>query len=321
MNKKNCRIVFMGTPEFAVESLNTLIKNNYNVVGVVTVPDKPVGRGQKIQQSPVKKAAIKHNIPVLQPEKLKSPNFSEELKKLNADLQIVIAFRMLPEVVWDMPQLGTINLHASLLPQYRGAAPINWAIINGEQKTGLTTFFIQKEIDTGNIIDKIELLIGKNETAGELHDRMMIEGSKLICRTIDSVINNSYEAINQNEMILNIKDLRSAPKIFKNDCEINWNNECKFIHNFIRGLSPYPAAFSTFKYKNKDKSIKIYKAKYFCEEHKNNIGTIVSDGKNNIKIACKNGWIEILELQMEGKKRMNSSDFLKGIEINQLKTI
>lgn len=315
---KDLRIVFMGTPDFAVESLKILVENNYNIVGVITAPDKPAGRGQKLQQSAVKIYAEQANLNILQPTNLKSEDFLAELKALNANLQIVVAFRMLPEAVWNMPQFGTFNLHASLLPQYRGAAPINWAIINGEKLTGVTTFFLQHKIDTGDIIDQQKVIIEPNETAGELHDKLMTIGSKLVLKTVQAIENNTIKTIPQNSN----QELKEAFKIFKPDCKIDWNLPIDIIHNKVRGLSPYPTAWTTLMNKeNKELlSLKIFKTLPVFENHQLEPKTIIST-KNTIKIAVHGGYIEIVELQLEGKKRMDVPALLNGFNINQYQLI
>ena len=318
----------MGTPEFAVATLDALVKSRHKVIAVITAPDKPASRGLKLQASAVKEYAVKNNIPVLQPEKLKNPDFISELKSLNADLQVVVAFRMLPEAVWAMPPLGTINLHASLLPQYRGAAPINWAIINGEKESGITTFFIQHEIDTGDILMQEHIPIDANEDAGSLHDKLMVSGAKLIVQTLDNVANGNIKPIKQTQIAAG--DLKSAPKIFRNDCRINWNQEASKILNFVRGLSPYPGAWTEikdeaeikFKVENKMKILdtKIILKLYKCLAHPEiqmPVGTIAVNAQNQLLVGCKQGSIEILELQAEGKKRMSASDFLRGFPISQ----
>jgi methionyl-tRNA formyltransferase len=299
------RIVFMGTPDFAVPSLKILIENNYNVVGVITAPDKPAGRGLQSRISPIKKFAIERELDILQPEKLKSESFINELKSLNADLQVVVAFRMLPEVVWSMPPLGTFNLHASLLPQYRGAAPINWAIINGEKETGATTFFLQQQIDTGKIIFRDKIAIRNDETAGELHDELMVTGANLVLKTVKAIEQKNYTL--QEQPIGN--NLKTAPKIFTETCKIDFKKPVNTIYNLIRGLSPYPAAFTFFQ----DKILKIYKANKIEQPHSNLVGEIITDNKTFFRIAASNGFIEIEELQLEGKKRMNVIDFLNGL--------
>ncbi len=299
------RIVFMGTPDFAVPSLKILIENNYNVVGVITAPDKPAGRGLQPRFSPVKKFALEHKLKILQPEKLKSENFISELKSLNADLQAVVAFRMLPEVVWNMPPLGTFNLHASLLPQYRGAAPINWAIINGEKETGVTTFFLQQQVDTGKIIFQDKVAIRDDETAGELHDELMVKGAELVLKTVRTIEQKNY-TLQKQPMESNLKN---APKIFTETCKIDFKKPVNTIYNLIRGLSPHPAAFTFFQ----DKILKIYKAKKIEQPHSYMIGEIITDNKTFFRIAASNGFIEVIELQPEGKKRMNVTDFLNGL--------
>lgn len=307
----------MGTPEFAVESLDILVKNNYNIVAVITVPDKPAGRGQELNQSAVKKYALKNGLTILQPEKLKDENFLNQLRELKADLQIVVAFRMLPEVVWQMPRLGTINLHGSLLPQYRGAAPINRAIINGEKETGVSTFFLQQEIDTGKIIFREKTPIGENETAGEIHDRLMIIGANLILKTVKAIEENNYPQIDQAELIAKGEQEKHAPKIFKEDCKIDWNKNVRDIHNFIRGLSPYPAAFSTLvSPEGKIYSVKLFKSEIERTEHTYVTGSILTDKKSYLKIAVKNGFILVKELQLAGKKKMATTEFLRGFPMN-----
>lgn len=304
------RIVFMGTPDFAVASLQRLVENGFEVVAVVTAADKPVGRGQKLSESPVKKYAVSQGIPVLQPEKLKSPNFIAELAAFKADLQVVVAFRMLPEVVWAMPPKGTINLHGSLLPQYRGAAPINWALINGEKKTGVTTFFIEKEIDTGKIIYTDELSIGDNETAGEIHDKMMGLGADLMVKTVKAIEKGGYPSVAQ----VFSEELKAAPKIFKETCEINWKNDSQSIHNFIRGLSPYPAAWTILA----GKQLKIFSSRIAetlpenLEEINGGEFSFFTNHKKALFVKTSDGFLEILSLQLEGKKRMETEDFLRG---------
>ncbi len=321
--KDNFKILFMGTPEFAAESLQNLVKHNFNIVGVVTSADKPAGRGQKINESAVKITARNLNLNILQPTNLKAPEFIESLQKLNADLFVVVAFRMLPEIVWAMPPQGTINLHASILPNYRGAAPINRAIMNGETKTGLSTFFIEKEIDTGKIIDVTELEIGAEENAGELHDRMMKIGAELLVKTCESILNNDFKGISQTEIIAKSDELKSAPKIFKIDCKIDWKKSTTEIFNFIRGLSPYPTAYSELMNHELEKIsiLKIFKCSKNIEKHNLQPGEIVSDAKKTLKIACMDGFIEILDLQLEGKKRMKTAEFLNGISIYKFKIV
>jgi len=301
---ENIRIIFMGTPEFAVPSLDLLYKAGYNIVGVITAPDKPAGRGMKLSESEVKKYAVKNNLKILQPDKLKHPDFIEELRQLKADLQVVVAFRMLPEMVWKMPPLGTINLHASLLPQYRGAAPINWAIINGEKETGVTTFKLQQEIDTGNILLQEKIKINDNETAGTLHDKMKSIGAEVLLKTVQQLQNGTLQEHAQSYSSM----LRPAPKIFSEDCKINWDQNVEDIFNFIRGLSPYPAAF-TFLH---GKKLKIFSAEKQQQTGLGSPGDYVTNNKSYLKFAAKDGYISIKELQSEGKKRMNVVDFLRG---------
>lgn len=313
MDKKNLRIVFMGTPDFAVGSLKILAENNYNIVGVITMPDKPAGRGHKIQYSAVKQYALDNNLPLLQPEKLKDESFLESLREWKADLQIVVAFRMLPEVVWNMPHYGTFNLHASLLPQYRGAAPINWAIIDGEKETGVTTFFLTHEIDTGKIILQEKVPIGNSDNAGKIHDELMSTGAKLVRRTVDLLLENKIDAIPQEDFISNEKDLKPAPKIFKENCRIDWNQPASQIYNLIRGLSPYPGAWSELH--NSDGeilSVKIYESHIEKSENPLSAGTIVTDDKSYIKVASGEGWIVLDEIQLPNKKRMKTEELLRG---------
>lgn len=306
------RIVFMGTPEFAVASLDILVQNNYDVVAVITVPDKPAGRGQQLQQSAVKKYALEKGIVVLQPEKLKDENFINQLKDLKADLQIVVAFRMLPEVVWNMPPLGTYNLHGSLLPKYRGAAPINWAVINGETESGVTSFKLKHEIDTGNMLFQEKTPISKTTTAGELHDTLMQVGAEVILKTVRAIESGNYELKSQDD-----SQSIHAPKLFKETCKINWNNTTEKIYNLIRGLSPYPTAYTEFVDKNKQTlSVKIFISEMEEVNHSLNTGDVQSDGKTYLKVACSNGFILIKELQMAGKKRMLVEEFLRGFKID-----
>jgi len=304
------RIVFMGTPYFAVPSLQALIKNKYNVVAVVTAPDKPAGRGRKIQMSDVKKEALNNNIPVLQPTNLRSDKFIKSLIKLNVNLQIVVAFRMLPKQVWQLPKYGTFNLHASLLPDYRGAAPINWTIINGDKKTGVTTFFIDEKIDTGAIIYQEETKISPNENAGDLHDRLMILGSELVIKTVSSICSKSLTTKLQKTKIV-----RAAPKLSPENCKINWLESLDKIHNKIRGLSPYPAAWCFLKNGKESIKLKIFKTSITNIVHNNKIGTLIYD-KKTLKVACKNGWLNIESLQLSGKKKMETHDFLNGFKFN-----
>ena len=312
---KNIRIVFMGTPEFAVASLGSLLMNGFNVVGVVTVPDKPAGRGRKIRKSAVKEFAEFSSLPILQPDNLKDPGFISELKELKADLFIVVAFRMLPEAVWRLPSIGTINLHASLLPDYRGAAPINHAIINGETVTGVTTFFIDEKIDTGNILLSEDVRIFPFENAGDLHDRLMIHGARLIIKTLSDIAENKIKPVSQKALLKPGESPKLAPKIHPDDCLINWDNTVVNVHNFIRGLAPYPCAKSFFKNESVIHSFKIYESEIELENHAYKHGQIISDGKHFIRIACNNGFINIVSLQLEGKKRMNTAEFLMGFRI------
>lgn len=299
-------IIFMGTPEFAVPSLEILIQNGFNVVAVVTAPDNPRGRGQKVGYTPVKECALRYNIPVLQPLKLKAPEFLEELKSYKADLQIVVAFRMLPEVVWSMPPIGTFNLHASLLPRYRGAAPINWAIINGEKETGITTFFLKHEIDTGSIIYQETEPIHYNDTVGTLYERLMQNGSALVLKTVRAIESRSYPAVPQKET----EGLPHAPKIFKETCEIKWDQPTENVRNFIRGLSPYPAAWTTLN----DKNYKVYSASIpsGVKADTTAVGQYTTDNKNYLYFKTADGWIAIDELQPEGKRKMNIAEFFRG---------
>lgn len=316
-DKKSLKIVFMGTPDFAVESLKALIEGGYNVVGVITMPDKPMGKSHStLSSSAVKKYAVSQNLPLLQPEKLKDETFLEVLKSWNADLQIVVAFRMLPEVVWNMPRLGTFNLHASLLPQYRGAAPINWAIINGEKETGITTFFLTHEIDTGKIIDQQKIAIGESDNAEIIHDKLMCLGALLVVKTVDNIINDSIQPIPQEELFKTVGELKSAPKIFKETCKIDWSKDIDSIYNFIRGLSPYPAAWTILKTPSgADLELRIFESEKRLEDHNLQPGTLQSDGKKHVDVAVKNGFIRLLSIQQAGKKRMSIDDFLRGNRI------
>jgi methionyl-tRNA formyltransferase len=302
------RIVFMGTPEFAVGILDTIIKNNYEVVGVITAADKPAGRGQKLKYSAVKEYALEHNLTLLQPLNLKDETFLAELKALNANLQIVVAFRMLPKVVWEMPSLGTFNLHASLLPNYRGAAPINWAIINGETKTGVTTFFIDDKIDTGAMILSSEIPIDETVNAGHLHDRLMELGSKTVIDTLEMIEKGNISTVVQKDTA----DIKTAYKLNKENCKIDWTKSAQEINNLIRGLSPYPAAWCFFVDKNEEWNVKIYEAKIILEEHNHPMGSLICN-KKEMKIAVRNGFIQILNLQFPGKKKMSTPELLNGI--------
>ncbi|MDI6050675.1 methionyl-tRNA formyltransferase [Flavobacterium sp. XS2P24] len=302
------RIVFMGTPEFAVGILDTILKNNYEVVGVITAADKPAGRGQKLKYSAVKEYALANNLILLQPVNLKDETFLSELKSLNANLQIVVAFRMLPKVVWEMPALGTFNLHASLLPNYRGAAPINWAIINGETKTGVTTFFIDDKIDTGAMIFSAETPINETENAGQLHDRLMDLGSKTVIDTLEMIEKGNVSTIIQKDTA----DIKTAYKLNKENCKIDWTKPALEINNLIRGLSPYPAAWCFVQDKNEEWNVKIYEAKIVLEDHDYSIGSLICT-KKEMKIAVENGFIQVLSLQFPGKKKMNTAELLNGI--------
>jgi methionyl-tRNA formyltransferase len=312
----NLRVVFMGTPEFAVATLGSLLMNGFNVVGVVTAPDRPSGRGRKVTKSAVKVFAEFSNLPhIMQPLNLKDPEFIGSLKKLNADLFIVVAFRMLPDDVWKMPPLGTINLHASLLPDYRGAAPINRAIINGETTTGVTTFFIDEKIDTGNVLLREEVQIFPFENAGDLHDRLMKLGARLVIRTISEITENKVQAQPQTKLVNQEESQKLAPKIYPGDCIIDWNQDPVKIHNLVRGLAPYPCARSWFKSDSATILFKVFESQPEIEEHNYKPGTIVSDGKHYIRISCKDGFLNIASLQLEGKNRMSSIEFLRGFKI------
>ena len=318
MKKEDLRIVYMGTPDFAVESLRALVEGGYNVVGVITMPDKPMGRhGSVLQPSAVKQYAVSVGLPVLQPEKLKDEAFLEELRALRADLQIVVAFRMLPEVVWNMPRLGTFNLHASLLPQYRGAAPINWAVINGDTETGVTTFFLTHEIDTGKIIRQRHLPIADTDDVETVHDALMAMGAGLVTETVDLLLDGKTDAIPQEEFYKDAAELRPAPKIFKDTCHIDWNQPVKKIYDFIRGLSPYPAAWSELIASEKAESVvvKIFESEKVYESHQLAAGTIVTDGKKFMKVAVPDGFVSILSLQLPGKKRLKTDELLRGYHL------
>lgn len=309
------RIVFMGTPDFAVESLKILVENNYNVVGVITMPDKPSGRGHKLQFSAVKQYAIEKNLNILQPEKLKDESFLEALKALHADVQVVVAFRMLPEVVWNMPRLGTFNLHASLLPQYRGAAPINWAIINGEKETGATTFFLTHEIDTGKIILQEKISISETDDAGSVHDKLMLIGAEMVRKTIDLLILGETDAIDQSQFIHPETELKAAPKIFKDTCKIDFNKSVDDSYNFIRGLSPYPTAWAELQFPNQQEPtlLKIYETEKEYIQHNNQPGTLITDGKKFAKIALQDGYLRLKSVQAPAKKRMDIGELLRGM--------
>ena len=301
----------MGTPEFAVASLDALVKNGCHIVGVVTAPDKPSGRGMKMSESAVKRYAVENNLYILQPEKLKNPDFLQALQALKADVQIVVAFRMLPEVVWNMPPMGTVNVHGSLLPSYRGAAPINWAIINGEKQTGVTTFKLQQQIDTGNILLQQTIAIRNDETAGELHDDMKEAGAQLLLKTIQGLAEHSLTEVSQSTISGQQATVKPAPKIFTDTCQINWNQTADDIYNLIRGLSPYPTAFTFLK----NKTLKIYSSHKETSGHNFENGTYQTDGKTFLKFRCSNGFIYALDVQLEGKKRMLVEDFLRGYRL------
>jgi methionyl-tRNA formyltransferase len=314
MDPKQLRIVFMGTPEFAVESLKVLIENEYNVVGVITAPDKPSGRGLSLNEPAVKQYAVSKGIPVLQPEKLKNPEFMEQLKQLKPDLQVVVAFRMLPEVVWNLPPLGTFNLHASLLPQYRGAAPLNWVIINGETETGLTTFLLSHEIDTGKILFQEKEPIFLNDTVGDLHDRLMGKGAALVMKTIDALASGNIHPVNQEMLLEKAGELKPAPKIFREMTQIDWNKPAKQIQNLIRGLSPWPTAWTNIRNSHTGQITEM--KLFFAEKETVGInqtpGTVLSDRKKFLKVACADAWLQITDLQLAGKKRMKVEEFLRG---------
>ena len=317
MKQDRLRIIFMGTPDFAVASLEALLAGRHQVVGVVTMPDKAIGRHHDVlQASPVKECALKHGIPVLQPEKLRDEDFLAQLRSLQADLQVVVAFRMLPEVVWAMPRLGTFNLHAALLPQYRGAAPINWAIIHGDEQTGITTFWLDHQIDTGRIICQETLPIGPDDCAGDIHDRMMVQGAALVCRTADMIADGGAEAVPQ-EPFRTADPLRPAPKIFKETCEIRWNElTAQEVHNFVRGLSPYPAAWTTLEEPGGKRTVlKVYRTHPEQQTHSLPVGTLETDGRKWLRVAAKDGYLYLEELQLAGKKKMPVADFLHGAHV------
>jgi len=302
----------MGTPDFAVEPLKVLVEGGYQVVGVVTMPDKPAGRGMKIRYSPVKDYALSRNIPILQPEKLKDPDFLDELKDLKADLQIVVAFRMLPEVVWSMPSMGTFNLHASLLPHYRGAAPINWAVINGEKETGVTTFFLQHEIDTGDILLQEKISIGPEECTGSVHDRLMELGGQMVRKTVDAILDGTVHAVPQKVVISDEKELKVAPKLFKDNTRVKWTLNGVQLHDFIRGLSPFPAAWSELHSEEEIIGVKFFEAGYEQISHQLVPGTLVTDGKKEMKVAVNDGFIVLKKFQLAGRKALATDEFLRG---------
>jgi methionyl-tRNA formyltransferase len=305
------RIIFMGTPDFAVASLDALVRSGMNIVAVVTAPDKPAGRGMKITESAVKKYASGQGLTVLQPMKLKDPLFVEQLKQLKADLQVVVAFRMLPEIVWNMPPMGTINLHGSLLPQYRGAAPIHWAVINGEKETGVTTFRLKHEIDTGNILLQKSFPIGENETTGEVHDRMKLIGADLLVQTVKGLADGTLQETEQSSAIADHSALKHAPKLFTESCQVHWEKDAADVHNLIRGLSPFPGALAELD----GKLLKIYRSEKEIATHRYAPGNIFTDHKTYLKFSCADGYIHILDLQLEGKKRMPIADFLRGYKV------
>lgn len=305
----------MGTPEFAVAPLKALVDNGFNVVAVVTGEDKPQGRGRKIMPTPVKEFAVSLGIPVLQPAKLKDETFQAELRSYNADLQVVVAFRMLPEAVWAMPKFGTFNLHTAILPQYRGAAPINWAVINGETKTGVTTFMLDHDIDTGRIMLKHEVDILPEDNAGSVHDKLMEVGSQLVVDTVEMILSGNVKTIPQSELIKPGTVLKPAPKIFKEDCRLDLSKNGISIKNLVRGLSPYPTAFTTLKIKDKDMSLKVFAVDFEPSKGVTETGKVLTDNKTFIKISCADGYIQLLDIQLEGKKRMGVVDFLRGVKL------
>lgn len=320
MQKEDLRIVYMGTPDFAVESLRQLVEGGYNVVGVITMPDKPMGRhGSVLQPSPVKQYAVEKGLQVLQPVNLKDEAFVEELRSLKADLQIVVAFRMLPEVVWNMPPMGTFNLHASLLPQYRGAAPINWAIINGDTETGITTFFLQHEIDTGEVIQQVRVPIADEDNVEVIHDKLMNLGGRLVTETVDAILAGEVKPVPQEELMkLSQEELRPAPKIFKDTCRIDWTKGVKGVYDFVRGLSPYPAAWTELVGADGSSQVlKIFQTEKNFFSHGEKIGTVSTDGKTYLRVALADGYLNILSLQLAGKKRMPVADFLRGFKMTE----
>ena len=312
---ESLKIVFFGTPDFAVESLDRLVSGGYNIVGVVTMPDKAAGRGHKMFQSPVKEYALAHNLKLMQPANLKDPEFVEELRSLNADLQIVIAFRMMPEVVWNMPPLGTFNLHASLLPKYRGAAPINWAVMNGDKETGVTTFFLKHEIDTGDIIQQEKIEIAETDNVGVVHDRLMTLGAGMVVETVDAIIAGTVKPIPQEDLLNKDEEPTPAPKIFKDTCEIDFKRTAREVYNHIRGLSPYPAAWTTIKDANgAEFALKIYETELPSEKVVGEPGAVVAT-KDTLTFACADGSIEVKSIQLAGKKRMTTAEFLRGFKL------
>ena len=317
MKKEDLRIVYMGTPEFAVEALRCLVEGGYNVVGVITMPDKPAGRGHKLQYSPVKQYALSQGLPLLQPEKLKDEAFLEALRAWRADLQIVVAFRMLPEVVWAMPRLGTFNLHASLLPQYRGAAPINWAVINGETETGLTTFFLRHEIDTGEVIRQVRVPIADTDDAGRVHDRLMMLGGQLVTQTVDDILAGTATSVPQEQMTASAP-LRPAPKIFKDMCRIDWSRPVKQVYDFVRGLSPYPAAWTELHQEGLPPVVlKVFETEKLPQPHAYPPGTVLTDGKTYLRVAAADGLVGLLSLQLPGKRRLHVDELLRGFRLTE----
>ena len=319
MKKEDLKIVFFGTPDFAVESLRRLVDGGYNVVAVVTMPDKPAGRGRQLQQSDVKRYAVEHDLPVLQPERLKDEAFINELRSFEAQLFIVIAFRMLPEAVWQMPPLGTFNLHASLLPRYRGAAPLNWAVMNGDSETGVTTFFLKHEIDTGDVIQQRSCPIGRHDNVGNVHDRLMVMGAEMVLETVDAIIAGTVKPIPQDQLLTDVQQATPAPKIFKDTCRIDWSRPAEALYNHIRGLSPYPAAWTTMVDDDSNDAtiLKIYatgEPQPFDVNKKPAPGTIDADRKT-MRVACNDGWLQVTSLQQSGKKRMDTDAFLRGYTI------
>lgn len=316
MKKEDLRIVYMGTPEFAVEPLRRLVEGGYHVVGVITMPDKPVGRHQnELQASPVKRYAEEHNLPLLQPEKLKDPDFLDELRAMKADLQIVVAFRMLPEVVWNMPRLGTFNLHASLLPQYRGAAPINWAVMNGDTETGITTFFLTHEIDTGEVIQQVRIPVADTDNVGIVHDKLMVLGGELVMETVEAIINGTVKSVPQAQMAV-AGELRPAPKIFRETCRIDWSQPVKRVYDFVRGLSPYPAAWTEMETPDgKRVAVKIYESEKIRNGHNLSPGTLLTDGKTYLHVAVADGLLSVKSLQVAGKKCLRIDELLRGFKL------
>lgn len=318
MPNHSLRIVYMGTPDFAVLPLKKLVEAGHNIVGVVTNPDKPAGRGQQLQESAVKKYALQAGLKILQPERFRDENFLKELAGLKADLQLVVAFKMLPECVWNMPPIGTVNLHASLLPDYRGAAPINWAVINGEKISGVTTFLLKHEIDTGNIIFQEKVTITDEMTAGELHDELMLKGADLLLKTVQAIEADSYRLVDQTAL-LEGREAIHAPKIFKEDMKVNWNNPLESIYNHIRGLSPFPAAWTELQHNTSGTllTLKIFKTEKLSRQHDHKVGDIITDGKKTFDVFVNGGLLRIRELQLSGKKRMSTEEFLRGFRLDE----